>query len=99
MKIRLFGAIAALAIAVSAPMAQSQNIVEIAVGNEDFSTLVSLVQAAGLVDALAGEGPLTVFAPTNDAFAKLPQAVVDFLLANPEVLTQVLTYTSCLARL
>ncbi|MCS6836568.1 MAG: phosphate ABC transporter substrate-binding protein PstS family protein [Anaerolineae bacterium] len=92
MKIRLFGAIAALAIAVSAPMAQTQNIVEIAVGNEDFTTLVSLVQAAGLVDALAGEGPFTVFAPTNDAFAKLPQVAVDFLLANPDVLTQVLTY-------
>jgi phosphate binding protein len=92
MKIRLFGAIAALAIAVSAPMAQSQNIVEIAVGNEDFSTLVSLVQAAGLVDALAGEGPFTVFAPTNDAFAKVPPVVVEFLLANPDVLTTVLTY-------
>jgi len=92
MKIRLFGAIAALTIAVSAPMAQSQNIVEIAVGNEDFSTLVSLVQAAGLVDALAGEGPFTVFAPTNDAFAKVPPVVVDFLLANPDVLTTVLTY-------
>lgn len=72
--------------------AQDQSIVEIAAGNEDFSTLVSLVQAAGLVDALSGEGPLTVFAPTNDAFAAVPQVVVDFLLANPAVLTQVLTY-------
>lgn len=72
--------------------AQDQSIVEIAAGNEDFATLVSLVQAAGLVDALSGEGPLTVFAPTNDAFAAVPQVVVDFLLANPAVLTQVLTY-------
>ncbi len=72
--------------------AQDQSIVEIAAGNADFSTLVSLVQAAGLVDTLSGEGPFTVFAPTNDAFAAVPQIAVDFLLANPDVLTQVLTY-------
>jgi len=92
MKIRMFGAIVALAIAVSASQAQDQTIVDIAVGNEDFSTLVSLVQAAGLVETLAGEGPFTVFAPNNDAFAKLPAEVVEFLGANPEVLTRVLTY-------
>ena len=72
--------------------AQDKSIVEIAAGNPDFSTLVSLVQAAGLADTLSGAGPFTVFAPTNDAFAKLPKAVVDYLAANPEALKRVLTY-------
>jgi phosphate binding protein len=72
--------------------AQAGTIVEVAAGNPDFSTLVSLVQAAGLVDTLNGEGPFTVFAPTNDAFAALPAAVVSYLGANPDVLTAVLTY-------
>jgi phosphate binding protein len=81
-----------LVAAFSGVAAQDGTIVDVAVGNEDFSTLVSLVQAAGLVDALSGEGPFTVFAPTNDAFAALPQPVVDYLLANTDLLTQVLTY-------
>jgi uncharacterized surface protein with fasciclin (FAS1) repeats len=51
-----------------------------------------LVEAAGLTDVLAGEGPYTVFAPTNEAFAEVPQAALDYLAANPEVLTRVLTY-------
>lgn len=72
--------------------AQDQTIVDIAVGNPDFSTLVSLVQAAGLVETLSGEGPFTVFAPTNEAFAALPAVVVEYLTANPEALTRVLTY-------
>ena len=76
--------------------AQDQSIVDIAAGNEDFSTLVSLVQAADLVDVLSGElDPslnFTVFAPTNEAFAQLPQEVVDALLADPALLTRVLTY-------
>ncbi len=72
--------------------AQDQNIVEIAAGNPDFSTLVSLVEAAGLADVLASEGPFTVFAPTNEAFAAVPQPLLDFLAANPEALTRVLTY-------
>ncbi|MDX1994354.1 MAG: phosphate ABC transporter substrate-binding protein PstS family protein [bacterium] len=72
--------------------AQDGTIVDIAAGDENFSTLVSLVQAAGLADVLAGEGPFTVFAPTNEAFAELPQFVVDYLGANPELLTRVLTY-------
>lgn len=49
-----------------------ENIVEIASGNKDFSTLVAAVVAAGLAEAFSGEGPFTVFAPTNEAFAKLP---------------------------
>ncbi len=72
--------------------AQDQTIVDVAAGNPDFSTLVSLVQSAGLVDTLKGAGPFTVFAPTNDAFAKLPKAVLDYLAANPEALKSVLTY-------
>jgi phosphate binding protein len=72
--------------------AQDQNIAEIAAANPDFSTLVSLVEAAGLTDVLAGEGPYTVFAPTNEAFAELPQVALDYLGAHPDVLTRVLTY-------
>ncbi|MEL6407400.1 MAG: fasciclin domain-containing protein [Chloroflexota bacterium] len=67
-------------------------IVDVAAGDENFSTLVSLVEAAGLVETLSGEGPFTVFAPTNDAFAALPEAVVTYLGENPDLLTAVLTY-------
>ena len=57
-----------------------------------FDTLVSAVKAAGLVDTLEGEGPFTVFAPTDAAFAKLPKAQLDALMADKEALTKVLTY-------
>jgi uncharacterized surface protein with fasciclin (FAS1) repeats len=69
-------------------------IVDIAASNEAFSTLVAAVDAADLVDVLAGEGPFTVFAPTNDAFAALPEGVLESLLLpeNKELLTQILTY-------
>ncbi len=69
-------------------------IVEIAVGNPDFSTLVAALQAAGLVEALSGEGPFTVFAPTNAAFAALPAGTLDDLLKpeNKDKLTAILTY-------
>ncbi len=73
-------------------LAQDGTIVDVAAGNEDFSTLVDLVTAADLVETLSGEGPFTVFAPTNEAFAALPGFAIDYLLANPDVLTQVLTY-------
>lgn len=72
--------------------AQDQTIVDIAAGNADFSTLAQLVTDAGLVDTLKGAGPFTVFAPTNEAFAKLPKVVLDYLAANPDQLTRVLTY-------
>lgn len=68
------------------------NIVETAINAGNFKTLVAAVQAAGLVDTLNGEGPFTVFAPTDEAFAKLPEGTVDSLLANPEELKKVLTY-------
>ncbi|MEM9954270.1 MAG: fasciclin domain-containing protein [Chloroflexota bacterium] len=73
-------------------MAQDGTIVDVAAGNEDFSTLVSLVEAAGLVETLNGEGPFTVFAPTNAAFEAIPQATLDYLAANPDLLTATLTY-------
>jgi phosphate transport system substrate-binding protein len=85
-------AVVALLISVSAVFAQDGTIVDVAAGSEDFSTLVELVTAAGLAETLAGEGPFTVFAPTNDAFAALPAFAVDYLIANPDVLTRVLTY-------
>lgn len=67
-------------------------IVDVAVGNADFSTLVKAVQAAGLVDTLNGEGPFTVFAPTNEAFAKIPADQLNAILADKELLTSILTY-------
>ncbi|MBN9026546.1 fasciclin domain-containing protein [Kaistia nematophila] len=77
-----------------APMYPNKNIVENAVNSKDHTTLVAAVKAAGLVDTLAGPGPFTVFAPTNEAFAKLPAGTVDTLLkpANKDKLTAVLTY-------
>jgi phosphate transport system substrate-binding protein len=94
MKIRLSIALLVLSLLllVGGVMAQDGNLVEVAAANPDFSTLVSLVEAAGLTETLAGEGPYTVFAPTNDAFAALPPAVVEYLGAHPELLAQVLTY-------
>lgn len=78
---------------VGAPvLAQEQTIVEIAVGNSDFSTLVAAVTEAGLVDTLSGEGPFTVFAPTNDAFAALGEDTIAKVLADKELLTSILTY-------
>lgn len=69
-------------------------IVEVAAGNEDFSTLVTAVEAAGLVETLSGEGPFTVFAPTNEAFEQLPDGLLDALLMpeNDEVLSSILEY-------
>lgn len=73
--------------------AMAADIVDTAVAAGSFNTLVAAVQAAGLVDALKGEGPFTVFAPTDEAFAKLPQETIDALLADPTGdLTQILLY-------
>jgi transforming growth factor-beta-induced protein len=69
-----------------------QTIVDIAVSDENFSTLVTALDAAGLVEALQGEGPFTVFAPTNDAFAALPEGALEGLLADTDALTDVLLY-------
>jgi len=77
-----------------APMYPSKNIVENAVNSKDHTTLVAAVKAAGLVDTLEGAGPFTVFAPTNEAFAKLPKGTVETLLKpeNHDKLVAVLTY-------
>jgi uncharacterized surface protein with fasciclin (FAS1) repeats len=77
-----------------APMYANKNIVENAINSKDHTTLVAAVKAAGLVDTLEGTGPFTVFAPTNDAFAKLPAGTVDTLLKpeNKATLVKILTY-------
>jgi uncharacterized surface protein with fasciclin (FAS1) repeats len=77
-----------------AAMYPSKNIVENAVNSQDHTTLVAAVKAAGLVDTLSGAGPFTVFAPTNEAFAKLPAGTVDTLLKpeNKDQLVKILTY-------
>ena len=77
-----------------APMYPSKNIVENAVNSKDHTTLVAAVKAAGLVETLQGNGPFTVLAPTNEAFAKLPKGTVENLVKpeNKEMLTKILTY-------
>jgi len=77
-----------------APMYPSKNIVQNAVNSKDHTTLVAAVKAAGLVQTLEGPGPFTVFAPTNDAFARLPDGTVATLLKpeNKQTLINVLTY-------
>jgi uncharacterized surface protein with fasciclin (FAS1) repeats len=77
-----------------APMYPSKNIIENAVNSKDHTTLVAAVKAAGLVETLQGKGPFTVFAPTNDAFAKLPKGTVETLLKpeNKKTLQTILTY-------
>jgi uncharacterized surface protein with fasciclin (FAS1) repeats len=98
---------ATLAIAGSDPMvgghemSPSKNIIQNAVNSDDHTTLVAAVKAAGLVDTLQGPGPFTVFAPTNEAFAKLPAGTVDTLLKpeNKDMLTKILTYHVVAGRL
>jgi len=75
-----------------ASVAKSQNIVQIAASNPQFSTLVSLVKKAGLVGALSGKTKLTVFAPTNAAFKKVPKATLNKLAKNRKLLAKVLEY-------
>lgn len=72
--------------------AHAADIVDTAVAAGSFKTLVAAVQAAGLVDTLKGPGPFTVFAPTDEAFAKIPKATLDALLKDKAALTKVLTY-------
>jgi uncharacterized surface protein with fasciclin (FAS1) repeats len=97
----VLAAVPALSVAASAnpmvggaAMYSTKTIVDNAVNSKDHTTLVAAVKAAGLVDTLSGPGPFTVFAPTNDAFAKLPAGTVDTLLKpeNKATLTKVLTY-------
>ncbi|BAU13788.1 fasciclin domain protein [Leptolyngbya sp. NIES-3755] len=80
--------------AVATRPTQAGTVVDIAAGNPSFTTLVQAVQAAGLVETLSGKGPFTVFAPTNEAFAALPQGTLEKLLLpeNRETLRKILTY-------
>jgi uncharacterized surface protein with fasciclin (FAS1) repeats len=84
-----------------AAMFASKDIIDNAVNSADHTTLVAAVKAAGLVDTLKGPGPFTVFAPTNEAFAKLPMCTVDMLLKpeNEDMLTKVLNYHVVAGRL
>jgi uncharacterized surface protein with fasciclin (FAS1) repeats len=88
-------AIISLAVTSTAPVRGDQHlkdIVDTAVAAGSFETLVAAVKAAGLVDTLKGEGPFTVFAPTDEAFAKLPEGTVEALLKDKEKLSAILTY-------
>ena len=89
MKKSLIASVIALA---SLGSAHAKDIVDTAVAAGSFKTLATALQAAGLVDTLKGKGPFTVFAPTDEAFAKVPKADLDALLADKAKLTAVLTY-------
>jgi uncharacterized surface protein with fasciclin (FAS1) repeats len=89
MKKNLIASVLALGVAFSA---QAKDIVDTAVGAGSFKTLATALGAAGLVDTLKGKGPFTVFAPTDEAFAKIPKADLDALLKDKAKLTAVLTY-------
>ncbi|GCL65224.1 fasciclin domain-containing protein [Pseudaquabacterium pictum] len=80
------------ALSLAALGAQAKDIVDTAVGAGNFKTLATALTAAGLIDTLKGKGPFTVFAPTDAAFAKIPKADLDKLLADKAKLTAVLTY-------
>lgn len=89
MKKTLIASILAIGVAFSA---QAKDIVDTAVAAGSFKTLATALTAAGLVDTLKGKGPFTVFAPTDEAFAKIPKADLDALLKDKAKLTAVLTY-------
>ena len=91
----LLGALLTISVsAIQAADSKSQDIVDVAVGAGSFKTLVAAVKAAGLVETLKGDGPFTVFAPTDEAFSKLPKGSLDSLLKpeNKKKLQDILTY-------
>jgi uncharacterized surface protein with fasciclin (FAS1) repeats len=95
----LVAALSLIAVSISTAVAGSHegksgqmDIVDTAVAAGDFNTLVTAVKAAGLVETLKGDGPFTVFAPDDDAFAKIPKEDLDALIKNKEMLKKVLTY-------
>ena len=96
MKKYMVGMFAALALVVTSAYSfaggYKKDIVDTAVSAGSFNTLVAAVKAAGLVETLKGEGPFTVFAPTDDAFAKLPEGTLEALLQDKAKLTAILTY-------
>jgi uncharacterized surface protein with fasciclin (FAS1) repeats len=83
--------VAVVSLTIGAADTKDQTIVEVAVGNKDFSTLVAAVKAAELVDTLSGEGPFTVLAPTNAAFEKLGKETIEAVLKDKKKLTAILT--------
>ena len=85
------GIIATTAVA-TATMAAEKDIVDTASSAGSFNTLVVAIQKAGLVETLKGDGPFTVFAPTDAAFAKIPQSQLEAILADKAILTKILTY-------
>ena len=85
-------AVAVLAVPAVVPAGEHKDIVDTAVAAGSFNTLATALQAAGLVDTLKGAGPFTVFAPTDEAFAKIPKADLDALIQDKAKLTAVLTY-------
>jgi len=91
---RVFTTLALMLFTVTAANAMSKDIVDTAAGSDQFKTLVAAVKAADLVDTLKGDGPFTVFAPTDEAFAKLPDGTVEDLLKpeNKDQLVAILTY-------
>jgi len=91
-RLMLTAATLVLSISAHAGSRLTTDVVDTAVGAGSFNTLVAAVSAAGLVDALKADGPITVFAPTDDAFAKLPAGTVDALLKDIPALTNILTY-------
>ncbi len=90
----VFGAFIALFTLTTTVKAQSKDIVDLAVGSDNLKTLVAAVKAGGLVDVLKGDGPFTVFAPTDEAFAALPKGTLEMLLKpeNKDKLVKILTY-------
>ena len=86
------GVIHAIDMVLLPPEPEPTTIVDIVVSDERFSTLVTALGVAGLVETLQGEGPFTVFAPTNEAFAKLPAGTLDALLHDPSALRALLLY-------
>ena len=88
----VFAFTAAAAMATSAFAMGEKDIVDTAAEAGTFTTLLAAAEAAGLVDTLKGDGPFTVFAPTDEAFAALPEGTVEGLLADPEALAAILTY-------
>lgn len=92
--LKMLFAVAAVALPLSMTSASAKDIVDVAAGAGKFNTLVAAVKAAGLVDTLKGKGPFTVFAPTDEAFAKLPAGTVENLLKpeNKAQLVKILTY-------
>jgi uncharacterized surface protein with fasciclin (FAS1) repeats len=92
LNLMMLGMVCAIALIAAPVKAQDKDIVDTAVAAGNFTTLAKALQAAGLIETLKGPGPFTVFAPTDEAFAKLPAGAVEGLLNDPEKLKSILLY-------